>query len=190
LRVKDATAHDVAHMLPAMFLKPLDQSKVAAFKERVKQMNGNDSLKATYCSDLESMSPPNYFPTYMISHGMASYANAVGTALPGSNAGENPLVSPFDVAKAWKQAVDEYLQCKKPERTGRLRGSCYRLHSLYSREANVDRYRELASLMSQIIQRWPEIASYAKIMVDRLVEEIPNSDSRHFWRLQVELRRL
>src|ERR1700685_444833 len=34
-----------------------------------------------------------------------------------------------------------------------------------------------------------EIASYAKIMVDRLVEEIPNSDSRHLWRLQVELRR-
>jgi hypothetical protein len=62
--------------------------------------------------------------------------------------------------------------------------------SLYSREASVDRYRELASLMSQIIQRWPEIASYAKIMVDRLVEEIPNSDSRHLWRLQVELRRL
>jgi len=62
--------------------------------------------------------------------------------------------------------------------------------SLYSREANVDRYRELASLMSQIIQRWPEIASYTKIMVDRMVEEIPNSDSRHLWRLQVELRRL
>jgi hypothetical protein len=62
--------------------------------------------------------------------------------------------------------------------------------SLYSRETSVDRYRELAGLISQIIQRWPEIASYAKIMVDRLVEEIPNSDSRHFWRLQVELRRL
>jgi hypothetical protein len=62
--------------------------------------------------------------------------------------------------------------------------------SLYSRETSVDRYRELAGLISQIIQRWPEIASYAKIMVDRLVEEIPNSDSRHFWRLPVELRRL
>jgi hypothetical protein len=60
--------------------------------------------------------------------------------------------------------------------------------SLYSREASIDRYRELANVTSQIIQRWPEIASYAKIMVDRMVEEIPNSDSRHLWRLQVELR--
>ncbi len=119
LRVKDATAHEVAYMLPVMFFNQLDQTKVAAFKERVKQMSGNDALKAKYCLDLESMSPPDYFPTYMISHGMASYANAMGVTLPGSNAGENPLVSPFDAPKVWKQAVDEYLQCKKPEGTGR-----------------------------------------------------------------------
>jgi len=62
--------------------------------------------------------------------------------------------------------------------------------SLYSREINVDRYRQLAKVTAQIIQRWPGIASYAKIMVDRMVEEIPNGDSRHLWSLQVELRRL
>ena len=62
--------------------------------------------------------------------------------------------------------------------------------SLYSREANVDRYRELAKATAQIILRWLAIASYAKIMVDRMVQEIPNGDSRHLWRLQVELRRL
>jgi hypothetical protein len=62
--------------------------------------------------------------------------------------------------------------------------------SLYSREANVERYRELAKVTAQIVQRWPEIASYAKIMVDRMVEEMPNADSRHLWRLHVELRRL
>jgi hypothetical protein len=55
----------------------------------------------------------------MISHGMAAYANATGVTLPDSNSGENPLVSPFDAAKVWKQAVDEYLQCKKPEVTNR-----------------------------------------------------------------------
>jgi hypothetical protein len=62
--------------------------------------------------------------------------------------------------------------------------------SLYSREVNSERYLELAKVTAQIVQRWPEIASYAKIMVDRMVEEIPNADSRHLWRLQVELRRL
>jgi hypothetical protein len=50
----------------------------------------------------------------MISHGLAAYGNAMGTPLPGNSPGDNPLVSPFDAPKAWKQAVDEYLQCKKP----------------------------------------------------------------------------
>ena len=119
LRVKDATAHGVVGFLPGMFFNQLDKAKVAAFQDRVKQMNGNDALKAKYCSDLESMSPPGYFPTYMISHGMAAYGNAMGVALAGANPGDNPLVSPFEAAKAWKQAVDDYSQCKKPEGTGR-----------------------------------------------------------------------
>jgi TPR repeat protein len=119
LRVKDATAHGVVGFLPGMFFNQLDKTKVAAFQDRVKQMSGNDSLKAKYCSDLESMSPPQYFPTYMISHGLAATANALGAPLPGNSPGDNPLVSPFDAPKAWKQAVDEYLQCKKPEGTGR-----------------------------------------------------------------------
>jgi hypothetical protein len=61
---------------------------------------------------------------------------------------------------------------------------------LYSRGTSGDRYREIAGLISETIERWPEIAPYAKRMVDRLVDEIPNGDSRHFWKLQVELRRL
>ncbi|MGA2561643.1 MAG: tetratricopeptide repeat protein [Terracidiphilus sp.] len=115
-RVKDATAHDVVAFLPAMFMKQLEPTKAAAFKDRVKQMDGNDAAKAKYCSDLESMSPPAYFPGYMVSHGMASYAEAAGASLQGHNPGDNPLVSPFDAQKAWKQAVEDSLQCgKAPE---------------------------------------------------------------------------
>jgi TPR repeat protein len=112
LRVKDATAHGVVDFLPGMYFKQLDQTKVATFKERVKQISGNDVLKAKYCLDLESVGPPAYFPTYMISHGMAATANALGVSLQGTNPGDNPLVSPFDAPNAWKQAVDEYLQCQ------------------------------------------------------------------------------
>jgi len=119
LRVKDATAHGVVGFLPGIFFNQLDKAKVAAFQDRVKQMNSNDALKAEYCMDLGGMSPPAYFPTYMISHGLAATANALGAPLLGNSPGDNPLVSPFDAAKAWKQAVDDYLQCKKPEGTGR-----------------------------------------------------------------------
>ena len=61
---------------------------------------------------------------------------------------------------------------------------------LYSRGVSANRYLEIANLLSEISRRWPEIALHSKKMVDRLVEEIPNSDSRHLWKLQVELRRL
>jgi TPR repeat protein len=117
LRVKDATAHGVVGFLPGMFFKQLDKAKVAAFLDRVKQMNGNDALKAKYCLDLGGMSPPAYFPTYMISHGLVAYGNALGTPLNGTNPGDNPLVSPFDSSTAWKQAVDESLRCNKSEVT-------------------------------------------------------------------------
>jgi TPR repeat protein len=114
LRVKDATAYDAVAFLSGMILKRLDKTKVAAFMEREKQMNGNDALKAKYCSDLASVSPPAYFPTYMVSHGITSYADATAATLPGHSPADNPLVSPFDAPKAWKQAVDDYLQCKTP----------------------------------------------------------------------------
>jgi hypothetical protein len=61
---------------------------------------------------------------------------------------------------------------------------------LYSRGMSANRYLEIANLLSEINRRWPEIALDSKKMVDRLVEEIPNSNSRHLWKLQVELRRL
>ena len=112
LRVKDATAHDVAVLLPGIIFRPLDKRKLAAFQERVKQLSGNDTLRGKYCLDLKNISPPQYFPIYMISHGMVATANAMGFTLQGTNPGDNPLVSPFDAAKAWKQAVDEFLQCQ------------------------------------------------------------------------------
>jgi hypothetical protein len=61
-------------------------------------------------------------------------------------------------------------------------------YSLYSRGGSAGRYREISSLLSQVVKRWPGIADHCKRMVDRLVEGTPNSDSRHLWKLQVELR--
>jgi len=112
LRVKDATAHDVAIMLPGIIFRPLDKTKLAAFQERVKQLSSSDALRGKYCLDLKSISPPQYFPAYMISHGLAATARALNVPLQGSSPGDNPLVSPFDAAKAWNQAVDEFLKCQ------------------------------------------------------------------------------
>jgi tetratricopeptide (TPR) repeat protein len=96
----------------------------------------------------------------------------------------------IEKVRGWLPKLAEAFQRRgetEEEVKGQLLSAAF---SLYSREVNDDRYRELAKVTAQIIQRWPGIAPYAKIMVDRMVEEIPNGDSRHLWRLQVELRRL
>jgi hypothetical protein len=96
----------------------------------------------------------------------------------------------IDKVRGWLPQLAEAFQ-RRGETEEAVKGQLLSAaFSLCSREVNVDRYRELAKVTAQIVQRWPETASYAKIMVDRMVEEIPNADSRHLWRLQVELRRL
>jgi TPR repeat protein len=121
LRVKDVSAHGVLNPLPEIFIaigagrgngnqNPTNtkgsvfKTKESIFKERIQQLNGNAAVRVKYCSDIEGISPPAYFPFYMINHG-------AGLSKMGVPTGEDPLVAPFDAAKAWKQAVSEYLVC-------------------------------------------------------------------------------
>jgi hypothetical protein len=96
-----------------------------------------------------------------------------------------------DQTRAWLLEFASAFHLKRFDADERIKGQFLSAaFYLYSRGASSDRYREIAGLLSETIQRWSEIAPYAKRMVDRLVDEIPNSDSRHFWKLQVELRAL
>jgi hypothetical protein len=83
LRVADESAHQAAKILP--------------------QILGNDAKRASYCSEVERIGPPAYFPSYMVQHGLG--------ALTGAKNGEAALVPSFNREVAWKQAVMGYLQC-------------------------------------------------------------------------------
>jgi TPR repeat protein len=53
----------------------------------------------------------------MIHHGMVQMGKALQAAAGIArdvNTDENPLVTPFDPAKAWTQAINEYVQCQTP----------------------------------------------------------------------------
>jgi len=104
LRVADKSAHQATKVLPMLTFGTLQKDKVAAFQARVQQTLGNDSIRATYCTEIESFGPPDYFPSYMLQHGLG--------AISGANDSQ-PFVVPFDPKSAWPQAVKEYLQCPR-----------------------------------------------------------------------------
>jgi hypothetical protein len=103
LRVADESAHQAAKILPLLAFDSGNKDKIAAFKAQVGQILGNDAKRASYCSEVERIDPPDYFPSYMVQHGLG--------ALTGAKTGEAALVPSFNPEVAWKQAVVGYLQC-------------------------------------------------------------------------------
>lgn len=51
-----------------------------------------------------------------------------------------------------------------------------------------NRFQRVAELLYQLVQMWPAIVNRCQFLVDRLVEGLPNPDSRFFWQVQVKLR--
>jgi len=54
------------------------------------------------CSELETLGPPEYVPTYMLEHGMAAFTKTM------KNGG---LVENFNAQSAWTNVLREYVHC-------------------------------------------------------------------------------
>ena len=104
LRVADKSGHQAAKALPMLVFGSLPKDKVAAFQAHVQQTLGNESTRKTYCAEIESFGPPDYFPSYMIQHGLGAFTGA------NSN---KPFVVPFEPKVVWPEAVKEYLLCPR-----------------------------------------------------------------------------
>jgi hypothetical protein len=51
-----------------------------------------------------------------------------------------------------------------------------------------DRFATIAQLLDEMVQSWPALVDRCQFLVDRLVDGLPNADSRWLWQLQVKLR--
>ncbi len=102
LRVEDKTAHQAVTVLLMQALGSQDKNKQAAFKEGLNKTLGTPEGLAAACKDIVRIGPPDYFPRYMIQHGMDAFLKS------GSG---NGLVIGFDERAAWKQSLDTYLHC-------------------------------------------------------------------------------
>ena len=97
-RVSDVSAHDAFQAIEANI--PQDEKVKAGLQpvfEKYKAANSPEMAK--FCTDLKHLGPPNYYPAYMVAHGMGAFLGTGG------------LVKDFDAKKGWKTAVDQYMHC-------------------------------------------------------------------------------
>lgn len=103
LRVADKTAHDAPNISRMTSFGSLDASKKNAFQASMKATFSKPDALAVICNDVIRIGPPDYFPRYMIQHGMGAF-------IQDPKAG-NGLVDGFDASAAWSQILGSYLHC-------------------------------------------------------------------------------
>lgn len=103
-RVADATAHQAVTVLLMQAFARLSKEKKIALKDGIKNALGNAEGRAAMCKDVVRIGPPNYYPRYMIQHGMDAFLKK------GPSDG---LVKDFDAEAAWQKSLDTYLHCPR-----------------------------------------------------------------------------
>lgn len=103
-RVKDTSAHQAAKVLPMTAMGSFPKDKSQAFQRKVQERFSDTTNRTALCVKYKGMPTPDYFPGYMIQHGMAAFSQTSKS---------DALVQPFNANEAWPKAVDTYMQCPK-----------------------------------------------------------------------------
>lgn len=103
LRITDQTARDGGQVLIVQTSSTMTAGQKQAFTQALTAVMSDPKKHADFCSDVGRIGPPDYFPKYLIMHGM----NAFLTPHPEQNA----LVSNFDAQGTWAKLQAQYLKC-------------------------------------------------------------------------------
>jgi len=101
-RVADKTAHQAVIVARMQAVSPLSKDKLTEFQNSLKTTLGNPTGLAAVCKDIEQIGAPEYYPRYMIQHGMGAFLK---------DRRGNELVEDFNASAAWKKSLDTYLHC-------------------------------------------------------------------------------
>lgn len=101
-RVADRTAHQAVTVARMQAVSPLSKDKITAFQNSLKTILSNPQGLAEVCKEIKQIGAPDYYPRYMIQHGMNAF-------LKGGEV--NKLVANFNARAAWKKSLDTYLHC-------------------------------------------------------------------------------
>jgi hypothetical protein len=103
LRVADDSAHQAHSVLLQESLESVGMTPKTAFMQELQNTLGNHDKLPAVCRDIRRIGAPQYYPRYMVQHGM--------NAVLGSNT-DDGLVPNFDADAAWKKALAAYLHCE------------------------------------------------------------------------------
>ena len=101
-RVSDSTARQAHSVLLMNALNSVSESEKQKLMASLQSTLGNPSKLPEICSDINKIGPPNYYPTYMIQHGMNAFL---------SSKSSNDLVGNFNSSSAWQSSLEKYLHC-------------------------------------------------------------------------------
>jgi len=101
-RIKDKSAHQALLVLQQNILLNLDENAqtnlINCIKKELK--SGSKELNVI-CQTIQKVGIPNYYPKYMIQHGIQAFTENGG----------NGLITEFNSAESWNLALKSYLHC-------------------------------------------------------------------------------
>lgn len=100
-RVEDRTAHQAISVLRMNYLGNLNEVDTNEFQSALKKVNGELN---TICCSLKKLGKPDYYPNYMIQHGMSAFLGSQS---------KSALVDNFNSDKAWEDVLNNYIKCAK-----------------------------------------------------------------------------
>lgn len=99
IRVEDKTAHQAITVLRLNHLGGLGKEKTEKLQSAIKKSAEN---MGSVCDSLKQLGRPDYYPRYMIQHGMGAFLG---------NKSKDGLDSDFDPNKAWVDVLSGYVKC-------------------------------------------------------------------------------
>jgi ankyrin repeat protein len=106
LRVTDKTAGQARQILIMALFGGMAADVHARFEAAMKDLMDHPPRHAILCKQVKNVGPPQYFPAYMVNHGLGVMQSALSNqALP------TPLEPNFDAAASWADLLANYLNC-------------------------------------------------------------------------------
>lgn len=109
-RVADTTSHQIHSLLLQQFLPGLDKKQSDRLFKELNKTLGNKNKLSSVCTKLKSIGAPDYYPEYMINHGLGA---VTGKNEADSVPAVNGLIADFNPKNAWEKSLDGYLHCPK-----------------------------------------------------------------------------
>ncbi len=103
-RITDKTAAQARTILITNTFATIPQGKKAKFSKALERLtkNPDPALVEKLCNEVQKVGAPNYYPSYMILHGIKTFTG---------NPHEEALLKDFNASNVWKSLQSEYLHC-------------------------------------------------------------------------------